>query len=115
MTEPNTHRRFPVTSLTGALQARHGRAPLYDVTVNYVPTEYDFDFGGAPLSAKNLSRGFFAPWAIAITDFGDKGLDVAVVYDQGLIAEAQAVRLRGTLESLLRNAVSNADQPIAAM
>jgi enterobactin synthetase component F len=109
------HRRFPVTVVAKTLQARHGRIPLYDVTVNYVPTEYDFNFGGAPVAAKNLSRGFFAPWAIAITDYGDRGLDVAVTYDQGLISDAAASQFAKHLEVLLRSATAGADPPIAAL
>jgi hypothetical protein len=70
--------------------------------VNYVPTEYDFDFAGARLSAKNLSRGFFAPWAIAITNYGDRGVDVAVTYDQGLISDSEAGQFAGAFENLLR-------------
>ena len=115
LTRDYAHSRYPISLLTRKLQARHGRIPLYDVTVNYVPTEYDFGFAGAALSATNLSRGFFSPWAVAITDFGDRGLNVAVTYDQGLIRDAEATRFRDSFESLLRNGVADGDRPIASM
>ena len=110
-----THRRFPVTALTKQLQARHGRIPLYDIIVNYVPTEYALNFVGSPLSAKNLSRGFFSPWAIEITDYGSRGLDVAVTYDQGLISLREAKRLAKHLEFDLRNRIGCGDQPIVSL
>src|SRR5262249_31094712 len=49
LTTDYPHRRFPITELGNLLQlSRQGRFGLYDVSINFVPTDYGFCFAGAP-------------------------------------------------------------------
>ena len=114
LTRDYAHRRFPIGSLKSL--SRPGRVGLYDVSINYVPTDYTFDFARAPLAVANISSGFFTPWAITIADLGaESGLDVIIDYDSGLIEESKANRLAQCLHFLLLNGIGDVNRPIAEL
>jgi amino acid adenylation domain-containing protein len=117
LTRDYAHRRFPIVELGRLLQlTRQGRFGLYDVSINYVPTDYDFYFAGASIAVTNISSGFFTPWAITIADLGaEAGLDVTVDYDPGLIGKLEAEQVTQCLRFLLMDGMEDLGRPIGTL
>ena len=111
------HRRFPPLELASLLQlARHGRAGLFDVMVNYVPADYSFDFEGSSVEVQTLSSGFIAPWALTLSDHGGStDVDFAIDYDRGLIDAQEAQRLVRVLLYLFEHGLDYVKQPIGSV
>ena len=112
-----THRRFPFFELGGALHlARQGRAGLFDVTINFLATDYGIDIAGAPVEVTNLSSGFFTRWAITIADLGAaNGIDFIVDYDPGLVEAKAAAQLARSLRFLLEHGLDHLGIPVGEM
>jgi nonribosomal peptide synthetase DhbF len=93
------HRRFPFYELGSDLQlARKGRAGLYDISINFLATDYGIDIAGAPIEVTNLSSGFFTPWAITVADLGTvNGIDLIIDYDAGVVEAEAAAQLAHTV------------------
>jgi amino acid adenylation domain-containing protein len=116
LTSDYGHRRFPLPDLGSLLHlSRQNRYGIYDVSVNYVPTDYGFEFAGAPVRVANISSGFFTPWALTIADLGGDAFDVTVDYDSGLIEHSEAQRLTDCIKFLLTGNALDFTRPISRL
>ena len=100
LAEDLMHQRFPVSRLN-----REPRAPrlgAYDVAINYVQNDFDFNIGGKRVICDNLSSGFVEPLRIMALDFSaEDPLRIVVDYDQGRVMERELERFLACYQALL--------------
>lgn len=111
------HQRFPTQHVMRGLELRHpGRNTLFDVAINYVRSDYGFDFGGKPVSCSNLSAGFALPWSIMALEYGrDAPIRIVIDYDSGLIQSGEAMTVLRCFRTLLAHASDRPDLALAQL
>jgi hypothetical protein len=110
LSEDLKHQRYPTTRVeSGGMRLR--RLGAYDVGINYLRSDYDFDLGGAPVTCTNLSAGFVEPWRIMGLEFGtrDSLIRILLDYDHGRVGPAEAERVFRGFRALLSGVPRIAD------
>ncbi|MFD5653399.1 amino acid adenylation domain-containing protein [Streptomyces sp. NPDC127039] len=107
------HQRYRYEQLRRDLRLVGGRRRLSGPGVNIMPFAYDLKFDGHSSTAHNVSAGPVDDLAVNVYDRGDgTGLRVAVDSNPDLYTEAETGAFQEGMLSLLRQALTDPEQPL---
>ncbi len=109
-----THQRFPISQLNR--EPRAARLGAYDVAINYVRNDFDFEIGGVSVECGNLSSGFVEPLRIMALEFSARApISFVIDYDAGRIAPEEFARFVNCFQASLALAPPDLEMTVGTL
>jgi thioesterase domain-containing protein/acyl carrier protein len=97
------HQQYPLDHVSrGCTWRSRADIGIFDVVLNYVRGDYQFQIGGQNITCRNVSSGFSVPWGfMGLEYFGRDDVELLLDYDAGLLDSATVRNVTGHLRGLL--------------
>jgi thioesterase domain-containing protein/acyl carrier protein len=97
------HQQYPLDHVSrGCAWRSRADIGIFDVVLNYVRGDYQFQIGGENITCRNVSSGFSVPWGFMGLEYSGRGdMELLLDYDAGLLDGATVENVTAQLCGLL--------------